>query len=401
MSRNKLGTIAILGQGYVGLPLAIEAVKVGWSVLGVDTSHKRIDQISNGKSPIEDVSDDLLQQALKSGFRVTASMEVLQQAEIIVICVPTPLGRDGLPDLHFLDTACASIALHARQDTLLINESTSFPGTLRNYIPGKIREFNPGLNLKYAVAPERVDPGNKEWGFSKTPRLVAGLTKSSLKQAADFYKSFCEQVVEVDQPEVAELAKLLENTFRQVNIALVNQISALADNLGIKMVEVVKAASTKPYGFMPFWPTVGVGGHCIPIDPIYLSWYARTIGINLSLIEEAHEINRNIPSSIVQKVKNLGLSSASRILLVGISYKPGVSDVRESPALELLKLLSEEFTGVEWWDPKIDEWNGTKKSKLDANFDVVILTQTPDNSDVKTAVARAGLTLDLRGRDAV
>lgn len=348
-------TVAVIGQGYVGLPLSIAAVGAGWKVYGIDIDADKIDFLKAGISYIEDIADKDLQSALKLGFIPTLDFEVLSQAEIVVICVPTPLNDDSsTPNLTPLISAVEKIAEFAITGTLIINESTSFPTTVRELIPTTVRRIKPDLELLFAVAPERVDPGNEKWSYKATPRLVAGLTEEAAQLAISFYASFCEKVVEVDTPEVAEFAKLLENSFRQVNIALVNELAPLARSIGINIFDVIEAAATKPYGFMPFWPGVGVGGHCIPIDPMYLSWFAREKGMNLTLIDSAQAINLQQPSRIARLVSEFTPNLNSKILIIGLAYKSGSKDIRESPSLELLELLEKTYEEVQWWDEFIE-----------------------------------------------
>lgn len=391
--------VAIIGLGYVGLPLSIAASNAGKSVIGFDVSEKKISQIRSGLSPIEDVTNEALQNSLENGLEVTSDFKRLSEASIVIICVPTPLKLEGDPDLSHLEEACTSIANNVKDGTLVINESTSYPGTTRNFIPNAIKNVNAKIKLSFAVAPERVDPANKDWNFQNTPRLLGAITEEALFRAFNFYKSFCDHVIKVRSPEIAELAKLIENTFRQINIAFVNGLLPLADSLGLSMTEVLEAAATKPYGFMQFKPGVGVGGHCIPIDPVYLSWYAQQKEVDLELIEIAQKINKRNPIYLTERIKSLKLPNLPRILIIGMSYKPGVSDIRESPSLELFELLKEEFADVSWWDPLIEKITDpeTKRSRLDSIFDLVIVAHCTNREEILETVARSKQVLDFTG----
>jgi UDP-N-acetyl-D-glucosamine dehydrogenase len=395
---NSRKTVAVIGQGYVGLPLSVAAVDAGWKVYGIDIDAEKIKSLKAGISYIEDIAGKDLQNSLKLGFIPTLDFEVLSQAEIVVICVPTPLGDDSAtPNLTPLISAVEKIAEFAIQGTLIINESTSFPTTVRELIPTTVRRVKPDLELLFAVAPERVDPGNKKWSYKATPRLVAGLTEEASKLAISFYASFCEKVVEVATPEVAEFSKLLENSFRQVNIALVNELAPLARSIGINIFDVIEAAATKPYGFMPFWPGVGVGGHCIPVDPMYLSWFARKKEINLTLIDSAQAVNLQQPSRIAQLVCEFTPNLDSRILIIGLAYKSGSKDIRESPSLELLEILEKTYEEVQWWDEFIESWNGRSRSTLSEKYDLVVVTHPVFSESLLHVLSTATSVIDCTG----
>ena len=272
MSAQKSRTLAIVGQGYVGLPLAMAAVDAGWTVVGIDNFEAKVTQINSGSSPIEDISDARLTDAIKKGlYKATSEFSAAAQASVITLCVPTPLDGKREPDLSLLRSAATAVAPFIGNETLVVSESTSFPGTLREIIIPVINSLKPkdSINVYYASAPERVNPGDPKWNQKNTPRLVGAVDEPSLSRALDFYESICDAVVSVSTPDVAEAAKLLENTFRLVNIALINEFTQICSSNGINVHEVIDAASSKPYGFMPFRPGVGVGGHCIPVDPLY------------------------------------------------------------------------------------------------------------------------------------
>ena len=370
--------VAIIGQGYVGLPLAMAAIDAGWSVIGVDNFKAKVDQINRGSSPIEDISDAQLQDAISKGlYRATTDFSTISEASVITICVPTPLDDNREPDLALLRSAASGVAPHVSIGTLVVSESTSYPGTLREIIIPIFEALNPDVasSLYFASAPERVNPGDPIWNQKNTPRLVGAIDDESKKFALAFYESICDAAVSVSTPEVAEAAKLLENTFRLVNIALVNEFTQICSARGINVHEVIDAASSKPYGFMPFRPGVGVGGHCIPVDPLYLTWWARQNGGRASFVESADAINHEMPKYVAQRA--LGMVDASnknpKILILGVAYKPGIGDVRETPVIELRNHLVSLGATVAWHDPLVPVWEGSNPVDLDWACDLAIL----------------------------
>lgn len=370
-------SIAIIGQGYVGLPLAMSAVNAGWRVFGIDLDEGKIERLRKGISPVEDIPDSQVQLALHQElYEPTNDFRKVSQASIIAICVPTPLDDSLKPDLTMLKSAVKSISPHLSKESLVVSESTSFPGTLRDVIKPIIMDLeqNKSMGLKFACAPERVNPGDKVWNQGNTPRLVGGLDSESLERAVKFYEQICDSVVSVSSPEVAEAAKLLENTFRLVNIALVDELAQACSASGLSVYEVISAASTKPYGFMPFYPGVGIGGHCIPVDPSYLTSWADGVGISLNLTKVASTVSRNMPAYVAQRALNLakGISNP-KVLILGVAYKPGVGDVRETPALSLKKALEANGAEVVWHDPLVNRWENTTPVALDVDYDVAIL----------------------------
>jgi UDP-N-acetyl-D-glucosamine dehydrogenase len=381
--------LAIIGQGYVGLPLAMAAVNAGWIVIGVDNLETKVDQINRGASPVEDISDEQLQRAISSGaYRVTNDFSSVKLATVVTICVPTPLSNEREPDLEPLRNAAIGIAPYVANKTLIVSESTSYPGTLRDFIIPIIEsaKAKESTTLFYASAPERVNPGDQVWNQKNTPRLIGGINEESKIKAHEFYSSICDAVVVVSSPEVAEAAKLLENTFRLVNIALVNEFVQLANSGGINATEVFDAASTKPYGFMSFRPGVGVGGHCIPVDPLYLTWWARSNDTKASFVELANNINLSMPNYVANRALSLieeGITTP-RILILGVAYKPGIKDVRESPVLALRDALIAKGAEVAWFDPLVPSWEGTEPADLGWDCDLAIL-----------ATNQPGLNLDL------
>ena len=399
MSVQRSQTLAIIGQGYVGLPLAMAAVDAGWTVIGIDNLETKVAQINAGFSPIEDISDAQLKAAIAQGkFKVTTDFSAVTQVSVITICVPTPLDDKREPDISLLCNAVTGIAPFISNETLVVSESTSYPGTLRDVITPIIDSLKSKdcETIYYASAPERVDPGNALWNQKNTPRLVGGIDEASQTKALAFYESICDAVVSVSTPEVAEAAKLLENTFRLVNIALVNEFTQLCSANGINAHEVIDAASSKPYGYMPFRPGVGVGGHCIPVDPLYLTWWARQHGGSAEFVESANLINHAMPKYVAQRTLAMIDKSITkpRVLILGVAYKPGVSDVRETPVSELRDHLEAQGAEVAWHDPLVPEWEGSYPVDLDWKCDAAILATNQPGTDITQLIARGVQILD-------
>jgi UDP-N-acetyl-D-glucosamine dehydrogenase len=391
--------LAIIGQGYVGLPLAMAAVDAGWRVIGVDNFEGKVAQINSGSSPVEDISDSKLQAAIEAGsYKATNDFSSIVSASVITICVPTPLNEKREPDLELLRSAATAIAPYIANETLVVSESTSYPGTLRDIIIPIVNSLKPAdsSNTYFASAPERVNPGDLVWNQKNTPRLVGAINEESKIRALAFYESICDAVVSVSTAEVAEAAKLLENTFRLVNIALVNEFTQLCATSGINVNEVIDAASTKPYGFMPFRPGVGVGGHCIPVDPLYLTWWARENGGAATFVESADVINHAMPKYVAERALGMvgkGISSP-KVLILGVAYKPGVSDVRETPVSELRSHLSALGAIVAWHDPLVPVWEGSESVELTWPCDVAILATKQPGMDIKQLLAKGIQVLD-------
>ena len=399
VSVQKPQILAIIGQGYVGLPLAMAAVASGWAVIGVDNLNAKVAQINGGSSPVEDISDAQLQAALAKGvYKATADFSSVSQASVITICVPTPLDAKREPDLTFLRSAATGIAPYISNDTLVISESTSYPGTLRDIIVPIINSLKPNgtSSVYFASAPERVNPGDPVWNQKNTPRLVGAFDDVSKVRALAFYESICDTAVLVSTPEVAEAAKLLENTFRLVNIALVNEFTQLCSASGINVHEVIDAASSKPYGFMPFRPGVGVGGHCIPVDPLYLTWWARQNGEQAAFVELADSINHAMPKYVAERALSLVYSNIKnpRVLILGVAYKPGVGDVRETPVSELREYLKAQGADVAWHDPLVPVWEGSNPVDLDWDCDVAILATKQPGMNLTQLISRGIQILD-------
>ena len=386
--------IAIIGQGYVGLTIAVGAAGAGHTVVGFDVNQDLVDQLNSGKSHIEGISDSQIS-GFVSSWLFTASTEpsVLEGSDVIVIAVPTPLDNDRNPDLSFVHAAAERINQHVKTPALIINESTSYPGTLRMEIAARIT----GVEHLFASSPERVDPGNTQWGTKNTPRLIGGLTPAAVAKAREFYASFCDSIIEVSSPEVAEAAKIFENTFRQVNIALVNEFAQISDTLGISSREVIEAAATKPYGFMPFSPGPGVGGHCIPVDPSYLAYVAENVGVPAEFIKRANQVNLGMPAYVVSRVaEEVGSLKGKKVVVVGISYKANVSDTREAPAALVIDALKKHGAEVSWHDPVVGTWNGQSSSEL-KGFDVAIVVTKHDVVSEPAIKASAAYVFDCTG----
>lgn len=396
---NRSRVLAIVGQGYVGLPLAMAAIDAGWSVIGIEKSASRVEQLNSGSSPVEDISDERLAKAIASNkFIASINPADISSASVVTICVPTPLNENREPDLQLLESATRDIAPHLPNETLLVSESTSYPGTLRDVIIPIVNALKPVTTdtLYFASAPERVNPGDPVWDQKNTPRLVGGIDEESQKRALDFYNSICDSVVATSTPEIAEAAKILENTFRLVNIAMINEFTQLCSSRGINVHEVISAAATKPYGFMPFRPGVGVGGHCIPVDPLYLTWWARKGGQVASLVERSDEIANQMPIYVAERALELARksSNAAKVLIMGVAYKPGVGDVRETPASALRAALVARGAEVAWIDPLVPLWEGTEPVNETWDCDVAIVATNQPGMDVDALLARGISVLD-------
>ena len=399
MSAQQPKILAIIGQGYVGLPLAMAAVEAGWSVIGVDNFEAKVAQINGGASPVEDISNAQLQAAIAKGaYKATTDFSSVSQASVITICVPTPLDAKREPDLALLRSAATGIAPFVSNETLVVSESTSYPGTLRDVIIPVVNSLKPkeSSTIYFASAPERVNPGDPIWNQKNTPRLVGSIDKESQQRALAFYESICDAAVSVSTPEVAEAAKLLENTFRLVNIALINEFTQLCSASGINVHEVIDAASSKPYGFMPFRPGVGVGGHCIPVDPLYLTWWARQNGGKAAFIESADSINHAMPKYVAERALSMVDANIKnpKVLLLGVAYKPGVGDVRETPVSELRDHLKAQGADVAWHDPLVPVWESSKPVDLDWDCDVAILATKQPGMNLSQLIARGIQILD-------
>jgi UDP-N-acetyl-D-glucosamine dehydrogenase len=386
--------VAIIGQGYVGLTIAVGAAGAGHSVVGFDVNDQLVSSLNAGTSHIEGISDSALSSLIGSGaYKASTDASVIDGCDVIVIAVPTPLDEARNPDLSYVHAAADLIAKNAKSAALVINESTSYPGTLRKEIAARI----PGVEHLYASSPERVDPGNTQWGTKNTPRLIGGLTPQAVARAKEFYSTFCDTIIEVSSPEVAEAAKIFENTFRQVNIALVNEFAQIADALGISGREVLDAAATKPYGFMEFNPGPGVGGHCIPVDPSYLAHVANEVGVPATFIKRANEVNLAMPAYVVKRViaGSGGSIKDKKVVVVGVSYKSNVADTRETPAAGVIDFLRAQGATVTWHDELVGSWRGESSAPM-KGADIAVLVTKHDGLDL-AALKGCGYVFDCTG----
>jgi UDP-N-acetyl-D-glucosamine dehydrogenase len=392
--------VAIIGQGYVGLTISAFAGEF-FEVVGFDNNQKIVNQLNSGISHIEGVESSVLQKWIKAGrYKATTSGSDIADVDLVVIAVPTPLTKDRQPDLTYIDAACKTIAENILRPVLVINESTSFPGTLRNYIKPAIEKYSKSpIEHLYAISPERVDPGRGDFNQKNTPRLYAGLTAAASEKTREFYSKFCDNLVEVSSPEVAEAAKLFENTFRQVNIALVNEFAQIAHSLGISVYETLDAANTKPYGFMKFTPSAGVGGHCIPVDPTYLATVAEEHGAPATFIRRANEVNLEMSKYVVDRVQadNDGTLQGKSVLVVGVAYKPNVADVRETAAELVIEHLRSRGAVVSWHDDVVSTWHGESSAPL-TGADISVVITKHDAVSERDILASAPYVFDTTGK---
>ncbi len=392
--------VGIIGQGYVGLTISAFAAEY-FDVVGFDLNPKIVEQLNLGVSHIEGIESALLAKWIRAGrYKATTRGSDLSDCEIIVIAVPTPLTGDRKPDLSYIDSACKTIGQNLSKPVLVINESTSFPGTLRDFIKPTIEKYSQApIEHMYAISPERVDPGRSDFNQKNTPRLYSGLTSEATDRTKDFYSKFCDNLVQVSSPEVAEAAKLFENTFRQVNIALVNEFAQIAHSLGISVYETLDAANTKPYGFMKFTPSAGVGGHCIPVDPTYLAAVAEEHGAPATFIRRANEVNLEMSEYIVRRVTedNGGSLQGKNALVVGVAYKPNVADVRETAAELVIEQLRNQGAVVTWHDDIVGSWKGESSAPLQG-ADLTVIVTKHDSVDEKKILASAPYVFDTTGK---
>jgi UDP-N-acetyl-D-glucosamine dehydrogenase len=402
--------VGVVGLGYVGLPLALAFAEAGSTVIGLDVDSRRVEAINSGTSHIEDVPSSQLAGAIAGGrLRATTHYDDLAEASAIVICVPTPLTENRQPDLGPMVDAATSLSRVLRTGQLVVLESTTYPGTTRERLVPLLEESGlaAGREFNVAFSPERVDPGRSDFTLRNTVKVVGGLTEECAAEARALYERVCDEVLVVSAPEAAELSKLLENIFRSVNIALVNELAVLCDRMGIDIWEVIDAAATKPFGFMRFDPGPGMGGHCLPVDPFYLSWKAREYDFYTEFIELAGKINQSMPYFCIDKIERTLNAHGkpvhgSRIVLLGVSYKPGVADIRQSPALKILKLLGERGADLVYHDPHVPSIAevGLQSTPLDEALeqaDLVVIVTAHREVDYRRVVADSGLVLDFRG----
>ena len=405
--------LVVIGLGYVGLPLAQGAVQAGMSVKGLDLSARVVDGLNAGRSHVDDLSDSDVGSLVVAGFTATTDPAVLAEAEAVVICVPTPLSAEGGPDLGAITSATHAVAAHLHPGMLVVLESTTYPGTTDEIIRPILEAggLQAGVDFNLAFSPERIDPGNAEYGMKNTPKVVGGQTEACAKRSAAFYGRFVDRVVLTRGTREAEMAKLLENTYRHVNIALVNEMARFCHEMDVDLWDVIRAASSKPFGFQAFYPGPGVGGHCIPIDPNYLSYKVRTLGYPFRFVELAQEINAGMPAYVVRRAQDL-LNEAgkalngSTVLLLGVTYKPDIADQRESPAKPVAEQLQAMGAEVRFHDPYVERWElgATPLDRVEdlegelASADLTILLQGHQVYDLPGMSVQARRMFDTRGR---
>ncbi|MFG2960679.1 nucleotide sugar dehydrogenase [Streptomyces sp. NPDC048291] len=405
--------LAVIGLGYVGLPLAREASLVGLRVAGLDLDPRVVEGLNAGHSHVDDVSDEDVARMRAAGFTAYTDDKCLARAQTVVICVPTPLSEDGGPDLGAVTSAARAVAGRLRRGRLVVLESTTYPGTTEEIVRPLLEEsgLRAGDDFALAFSPERIDPGNTTHGLRQTPKVVGGCTPSCAAKAAAFYGKLVDTVVQAKGTREAEMAKLLENTYRHVNIALVNELAILCRELHVDVWDAIRCAGTKPFGFQPFRPSAGVGGHCIPIDPNYLSYKVRSIGYEFRFVELAREINAHMPEYVVRRAQDLlnheGLAlHGSRVLLLGVTYKPDVADQREAPAVPVARLLREREAEIAFHDPFVQAWfvDGEAVPRVTdvmaavRSHDLTILLQDHSAYDLPALGDEARLLFDTRGR---
>lgn len=410
--QDRSATVSVIGQGYVGLPLAVSLVRAGFRTYGIDVSQARIDGLVRGESYISDVSDDELELALATGqFHPTTDFGVIAESQVVIICVPTPLRKSKDPDVSFIISAMREIMANAHDEMLIILESTTYPGSTEELVVAEMAKlgYTVGEDFFACFSPERVDPGNAVYNTTNTPKVVGGVTPRCSELGTALYGQVMERVVPVSSARVAEMVKLLENTFRAVNIGLVNELALMSERLDIDIWEVIDAAATKPFGFMPFFPGPGIGGHCIPLDPLYLSWKAKMHDFYNKFIELASDINANMPRHVVMKVSDaLNLKAKAvrnaRVLILGMAYKRDVTDYRESPSLEIHRLLEQQGAKVDYHDPLVPvvrehgiELTGIQLTDAAlAGYDCVVLSTNHSCFDYQWIAERAPLIVDTR-----
>lgn len=411
--KGRSASVVVLGLGYVGLPLAVVLGEAGFHVTGVDPIQEKVDLLNKGESYISDVPSRDVSRLVKEGkLKATTDFSVCSQADAVSICVPTPLRKTGDPDLSFIVSATEGLAPYVHPGMVVILESSTYPGTTREMMLPRLAGENGlkvGEDIFIAFSPERVDPGRTDWTTKNTPKVVGGITSACSEVAAAWYAEALDKIVPVSSTEVAEMAKLLENTFRMINIGLVNELAIMCDRLGVDVWEVIDAAATKPFGFMKFTPGPGLGGHCIPIDPLYLSWKMKSLNYNARFIELASEINTNMPRYTVQKIQD-ALNSVSKavkgsnILVLGVTYKPNIDDLRESPALDVIHLLKDLGGEVSYHDPFVPsfrhlDWEMESITDLTATMrqaDIVVIITNHNSYDYAQILREAKLVLDAR-----
>ncbi len=399
MSQKK---VVIVGQGYVGLPLAAACVAAGWNAIGVEINPNHISSIKSGNHDLLSTEEKfIIENSLRNhSYVVTDDFSSITGVEIIIYCLPTPLAPDGNPDLSILQEALKKTGPYISKGSLLVLESTSFPGTTRNYFARYLKDnFTNCIDCDFAFSPERVDPNNKTWNLRNTPKIVAGLTYASKIRAVEFYLNILENVIPVDSLEIAELAKLIENTYRLINISFINELQVASNKLEIPLRKAIEAASTKPYGFQAFYPSAGIGGHCIPVDPVYLNWATSQFGFPLTIVESALAVNKRMHEYVIQRLQDLNVPQFSKVLIAGIGYKPGITDMRESPAIQISAMLEKLGYEVYWCDLNIKKSNlGKRLETYQKDISSIIILQEIDLEILSLAILSHAFILDCTGK---
>ena len=387
-----IASVAVVGQGYVGFPLAIRIAENRIVCYGLDSSIELVNKLHTGNVNNSDSHQKSIKKTIQTGFyKPTTNYSVIADSQVVLICLPTPLTANGKPDLKILYASLDKIKKIVRPKTLIILESTVNPGLTRS-----LEKLFPKCDI--AFSPERIDPLNEKWNVKNTPKLVAGLTDKARDRAVEFYSKFIDTVIPCSSLEVAETAKLLENSFRLINISFINELAIFCNKIGIDVQEVIKAASTKPYGFMPFYPSVGIGGHCIPVDPVYLSHKAKQVGAPTSFIDIATKVNHEMPKYFVKRASQiLGKVKNMKVLVLGVSYKPNISDVRETPVEALIDGLRKKGAKVKWNDDIVKKWRGEKSAEITDKYDLAIIATPHDYFDLK----KLGKTKILNTRSSI
>lgn len=413
--KEKNLTVGVVGLGYVGLPLAVEKAKAGFKTIGFDVQEEKVNLVNQGHNYIGDVVDSDLKRLVENGmFKATSDFDFVKEVDFIAICVPTPLDRHQQPDISYVRSSTEAISKHLKRETMVVLESTTYPGTTEELVK-PILESGSGLicgeDFYLAFSPERVDPGNLIYKTKNTPKVVGGIGKDATEVIAAMYRTILESdVAEVSSPAIAEMEKILENTYRNINIGLINELAILCDRMGISIWEVIDAAKTKPYGFQAFYPGPGLGGHCIPLDPYYLSWKAREYGFHTSMIESSMMINDKMPEYCVDRAARIlnkyeKSLKGSKVLVIGVAYKQDIDDYRESPALEVIEVLRESEALVEYYDPWVAEYkyHGKKTKGLTEitpgrieSYDLLMITAAHSNIDYEMLQKHAKVIFDTK-----
>ncbi len=409
---SKKAQIGVVGVGYAGLPLAMEFARSGFKVHGIDVDDEKVKDLNEGKSHIEDVKDDILQFAIHAGcFEAHSDYEVVSRLDCVILCVPTPLRQTKDPDISYIVNAAQAVKKHLHKDMLIVLQSTTYPGTTEEVVRAEFESENVqiGKDLFLGFSPERIDPGNLKFTIKNTPKIVGGITPQCTEMAKTLYEQAIDRVIPVSSAAAAEMVKLLENTFRAVNIGLVNEIAIMCEKLGISVWEVIEAAASKPFGFMPFFPGPGLGGHCIPIDPLYLSWKLKMLNYNARFIELASEVNTQMPEYCVYRIvgvlnRNQKCVNGTKVLLIGLTYKKDVSDVRESPALDIMRLLENGGAQVDYSDPYVPQLSVDDVVKKSVSlepatiqeYDLLVMVTSHSDFDYAMIQKSAQLIFDAR-----